>query len=130
VNGCVFCEVLDSSRVIHSDELCVAIKDRYPVSEGHCLVIPRRCIPDYFSLNEKELLSADRLLRDCRSEILNADTTVEGFNIGVNCGEKAGQTILHCHFYLIPRRANDVSDPTGGIRGVIPSMANYKKIPE
>ena len=120
--GCRFC---DQERVIASNELCYAIRDGYPVTELHTLVIPKRHIAGFFELYQPEINAIHRLLRKMKEGILERDSTVTSFNIGVNSGEEAGQTINHCHFHLIPRRKGDVDDPTGGVRGVIPEKQNY-----
>jgi diadenosine tetraphosphate (Ap4A) HIT family hydrolase len=89
------------------------------------LVIPRRHASDYFSLNKDELVACHELIQRVREMVLSEDTTVTGFNVGVNIGAAAGQTILHCHFHLIPRRNGDVANPRGGIRNVIPGKGDY-----
>lgn len=89
------------------------------------LIIPKRHVTDYFELNEDELKAANKLLHELKVEILDTDPTVTGFNIGMNCGESAGQTVFHCHIHLIPRRKGDVENPKGGIRGVIPDKQKY-----
>lgn len=98
---------------------------RVPVTEFHCLVIPKRHIPDYFALSHPELKASDDLLRQAKQSILAKDNSVTGFNIGMNSGEDAGQTIFHCHAHLIPRRKGDVEKPKGGVRHVIPNMGYY-----
>ena len=124
--GCLFCEIAEE-RVIASNELCYAIRDGYPVTELHTLVIPKRHVAGFFELHQPEINAIHRLLRKMKVGILERDSTVTSFNIGVNSGEEAGQTINHCHFHLIPRRKGDVDDPTGGVRGVIPEKQNYTK---
>jgi ATP adenylyltransferase len=122
--GCLFCEI-PRERVILQNELAYAIYDGYPVTEFHCLVIPKRHIPDYFGLSHPELKASDDLLRQAKQAILAKDTDVTGFNIGMNSGEDAGQTIFHCHAHLIPRRKGDVEKPRGGVRHVIPNKGYY-----
>lgn len=90
------------------------------------LIIPKRHIASYFELTDDELRQTHDLLKAQRHEILRADSTVSGFNIGINVGEDAGQTVFHCHFHLIPRRKGDTKNPRGGVRGVIPSKQDYK----
>ena len=121
---CQFCE-LSQSRIIAANEWAVGIRDAYPVTEGHSLVIPRRHIADFFSLTAEEALACNTLLSELRTTILAADKSVSGFNIGVNAGADAGQTIFHCHVHLIPRRHGDVENPRGGIRHVIPGKGSY-----
>jgi len=111
--------------MIGEEELAYAIRDEFPVTRLHTLVIPKRHVEDYFSLNGEELLGCDALLKRTRAELMEEDETISGFNIGLNAGKDAGQTIFHCHFHLIPRRKNDVSDPRGGVRHLIPGKGNY-----
>jgi diadenosine tetraphosphate (Ap4A) HIT family hydrolase len=112
-------------RVIAANELAYALRDGFPVTPFHALVIPRRHVLDYFSLTAEELLACDALIRSVRERVQAQDTSVEGFNIGMNVGETAGQTISHCHFHVIPRRSDDVANPRGGIRNVIPGKGDY-----
>ena len=121
---CIFCQ-LPKNRVTHKNELVVAFYDLFPVTEKHMLIIPKRHVTDYFELNEDELKAANKLLHELKVEISDTDPTVTGFNIGMNCGESAGQTVFHCHIHLIPRRKGDVENPKGGIRGVIPDKQKY-----
>lgn len=115
---CLFCNV-SSARVISENELAYAVRDGFPVTELHTLIIPKRHVEDYFGLTKEELLACDSLLHSIKDEIVSADSTVEGFNIGMNSGAVAGQTIFHCHIHLIPRRSGDVSNPRGGVRHLI-----------
>ena len=121
---CLFC-FIPSERIIASNDLVYAIRDGFPVTPLHTLVIPKRHAVDYFGLTEAELLASNNMLEAIRKSILTADTTVEGFNIGMNAGAVAGQTIFHCHIHLIPRRAGDVENPRGGIRHLIPGKGSY-----
>ena len=123
-SGCIFCE-MPSERVIAENELAYAILDAFPVTEGHTLIIPKRHVSDFFSLYQPERNAMQRLLEEQRQNILNADSTVTGFNIGNNVGEDAGQTVMHCHTHLIPRRRGDVEEPRGGVRGVIAEKQKY-----
>jgi diadenosine tetraphosphate (Ap4A) HIT family hydrolase len=88
-------------------------------------LIPKRHVPSYFDLNEQELIRLQGLIEDQKNLILKEDKEVTAFNIGINDGIDAGQTILHSHIHLIPRRAGDVENPRGGVRGVIPEKQNY-----
>lgn len=124
VAGCVFCEI-PKDRVIAENELAYAILDAFPVTEHHTLIIPKRHVSDYFSLYQPERNAIQSLLEQRRDEILKIDPTVTGFNVGNNIGETAGQTVMHCHTHLIPRRNNDVANPRGGVRGVIPDKQKY-----
>jgi len=101
--------------------------DLYPVTLFHTLIVPRRHVASYFDLTPEERLSMNTLLVQSKKRIENADPSVKGFNIGVNDGEVAGQSIFHCHMHLIPRRAGDVQDPRGGVRGVIPGRRLYRE---
>ena len=121
---CIFCE-LGAGRIIAENELCVAIKDAFPVTEHHTLVIPKRHIADYFDLNQPERNAIEAMLHEQRQSILEQDNKVTGFNVGINAGASAGQTVFHVHVHLIPRRDGDVVNPRGGVRGVIPSKQGY-----
>lgn len=123
-NTCLFCNI-PKQRVVAENEHAYAIRDGFPVTEGHSLIIPKRHVEDYFGLTEVELLACDSLLKIIKKEILETDSSIEGFNIGMNSGLVAGQTIFHCHIHLIPRRAGDVENPRGGVRHVIPGKGNY-----
>ena len=121
---CLFCNI-PPVRIVLENELAYAVRDGYPVTEMHSLIIPKRHIQDYFDLTTEELIACDQLIRSLKDEISNSDNSVNGFNIGMNSGETAGQTIFHCHIHLIPRRTGDVDNPRGGVRNVIPGMGNY-----
>ena len=125
-NPCLFCDI-KKSRCAHENKLAYASYDSYPVSEHHCLVIPKRHIKDYFDLTNEELLACNDLIKIVKNEIVNKDETVKGFNLGTNIGKVSGQSINHCHFHLIPRREDDVENPQGGIRAVIPNKQHYKR---
>jgi diadenosine tetraphosphate (Ap4A) HIT family hydrolase len=120
---CPFCSLPDE-RIILANEHAVVIRDAYPVSLGHTLVIPRRHEGSFFDLSASER-DAMLLLLDEAKRQLDASHAPQGFNIGVNDGPVAGQTVPHVHMHLIPRFAGDVADPRGGVRWVIPSKAKY-----
>jgi diadenosine tetraphosphate (Ap4A) HIT family hydrolase len=122
--GCLFCEI-PSERVTSRNELAYTVSDGFPVTKGHTLVIPRRHVRDYFGLTPQELMACNNLISLARDALLVDDPSVKGFNIGVNAGAVAGQTIFHCHIHLIPRRAGDVADPRGGVRHLIPGKGSY-----
>ena len=122
--NCIFCAIPED-RLIAENELAFAIYDAFPVTEYHTLVIPKRHIADYFSLHQPERNAVQRLLEKCKQLILDRDTSVTGFNIGNNIGADAGQTVMHCHTHLIPRRHGDVKEPQGGVRGVIAYKQTY-----
>ena len=123
-NPCLFC-ITKNEDVIEENELAYATFDSYPVSNHHCLIIPKRHVKDYFELNAEEITACDQLIKKIKIRLENDDSTVKGFNIGMNSGEVAGQSIMHCHIHLIPRRQGDVENPQGGVRGVIPSKQHY-----
>ena len=123
-NECLFCSV-GEERIIAENELAFAIRDGFPVTELHSLIIPRRHVSDYFELSKEELFACNDLLRIVKEEILARDASVKGFNVGANSGLVAGQSIFHCHIHLIPRREGDVPNPKGGIRSVIPGKGAY-----
>ena len=121
---CIFCSI-PRDRIISENDLTFAIRDNYPVTTLHSLIIPKRHVADYFSLTKDELLSCDALLKEVKSSIKVEDESVKAFNVGINSGEAAGQTIFHCHIHLIPRRVGDVENPRGGIRHLIPGKGDY-----
>jgi diadenosine tetraphosphate (Ap4A) HIT family hydrolase len=123
-SNCVFCE-LPPDRIITSNSLAVAVRDDYPVTRLHTLIIPKRHAATFFDLFDPERCAINKLLDRLRADILKNDPSVSGFNIGVNVGDTGGQTINHAHVHLIPRRPGDVADPRGGVRGVIPGKAAY-----
>ena len=125
-NPCLFCNS-EKSGCAHENELPYASYDSYPVSEYHCLIIPKRHIKDYFDLSNEELIACNKLIKIVKKEITNKDSSVKGFNLGTNIGKVSGQSILHCHFHLIPRREGDVENPQGGVRSVIPKKQHYKR---
>lgn len=124
IQGCLFCEMKEDNYLFEN-EYAYAILDKYPVTEGHTLVIPKRHFSDYFEITKVELDAVHDLLNIRRKQLLEADKTIKGFNVGINSGEVAGQTIFHCHIHLIPRRKGDTPNPRGGVRGVIPDKMNY-----
>lgn len=122
---CLFCgEVY--TRKIDENELCFAIRDGFPVTKLHTLIIPKRHVRDYFDLYQPELNAMQDLMRKQRNDMLSRDQSISGFNVGLNIGQSAGQTIFHVHMHLIPRRDDDVGDPRGGVRGVIASKQKYE----
>ena len=123
-NPCLFCNISESGCV-HENDLAFASYDSYPVSQYHCLIIPKRHVKDYFELTKDELMACDKLIKTVKNEILAKDQSVKGFNLGTNIGKVSGQSILHCHFHLIPRREGDVENPQGGVRSVIPNKQHY-----
>jgi ATP adenylyltransferase len=123
-NGCLFCEIT-KEQVVDENELSYVIKDGFPVTEQHILVIPKRHVGTYFELGQAEINAISQILQKARNEIQETDSTVSGFNIGINDGKSAGQTVFHCHIHLIPRRDDDVENPRGGVRHIIPGKGSY-----
>jgi ATP adenylyltransferase len=117
--GCAFCE-LPEARIVSSNRLAVVVRDLYPVTDGHTLIITKRHVIDFFDLYPVERSAIDALIAKEQVEIRRKDSAVAGFDVGVNAGAAAGQTVFHVHLHLIPRRTGDVADPRGGVRGVIP----------
>ena len=125
-NPCLFCNV-PSSEYVFENNLAFSTFDSYPVSKYHALIIPKRHVENYFDMSEEEVSSCNKLIKKMRNKIQELDPTVDGFNIGTNSGKVAGQSIMHCHIHIIPRRKNDVDNPQGGVRGVIPSKQHYQR---
>jgi ATP adenylyltransferase len=119
-NNCVFCQ-----KEYGEDDLAFVLDDGYPVTKGHSLIVPRRHVSDYFSLHGAEKNAIDRLLQQRRLQLIKSDPTITGFNVGINIGGSAGQTVAHVHVHLIPRRDDDMDNPRGGVRGVIPDKRMY-----
>ena len=125
-NPCLFCKIKENENN-YQNRLAYASYYTYPVSEYHCLVVPKRHIKDYYGLTNEELIACNDLIKIAKDEILKKDKKVKGFNLGTNIGKISGQSIFHCHFHLIPRREGDVENPQGGIRSVIPGKQYYKR---
>ena len=117
-SGCPFCQI-PKDRIVYENELAFAIRDTFPVTALHTLVIPKRHVSDVFDLSRPETNSYTVLLKNIKEDIQKAEPAVTGFNIGINNGEAAGQTVQHCHIHLIPRRNGDIENPIGGVRNVI-----------
>ena len=120
--GCLFCNNLRD--VIYENTYIYAIYDKFPVSDGHVLLITKRHCVSYFDATPAEKLAIDEGIMVLKKR-LDDRYHPNGYNVGINNGEAAGQTILHLHVHLIPRYNNDVLDPRGGVRGVIPSKQKY-----
>lgn len=121
---CPFCSLLNSDRPVKETTLSLAVEDAFPISPGHHLVVPKRHVASIFELDRREVHDLLELTATVRSELLRLHDP-NGFNIGVNDGAAAGQTIGHAHVHVIPRRDGDVIDPRGGIRWVLPEKAVY-----
>ena len=111
-NPCLFCNS-KKSGIAYENELAYASYDTYPVSNLHCLIIPKRHLRDYFDLTNEELLACNELIKIIKKEVTTKDKTVKAFNIGTNAGKISGQSIMHCHIHIIPRREGDVENPQG-----------------
>ena len=120
---CAFC-TLPASRIIDTSKYGVVIRDGFPISPGHTLVIPKRHIGSFFDLNADERQDLLALL-DRAKAVLDAELRPDGYNIGINDGPAAGQTVPHLHIHLIPRYKADLPDPRGGVRWIIPEKADY-----
>ena len=120
---CPFC-ALPAGRVIDSNELAVVIEDAFPVSPGHTLVVSRRHVESFFDLTADEVAAVMELLSRAKARLDERDHP-DGYNVGVNVGSAAGQTVMHVHVHLIPRYTGDVPEPRGGIRNVIPGQGDY-----
>jgi len=126
MDDCLFCR-RSKQRIIYEDEFCYVTRDSYPVTELHSLIMPKRHVENYFGLNKDELESVHKILLLQKEEIQKLDPTVEGFNIGMNSGQCAGQSVFHCHIHLIPRRVGDVENPQGGVRHAVTGKGHYKR---
>ncbi len=122
---CPFCQAIVSDRIIQSGDLVYAMYDKYPVTPGHTLIIPKRHFTDLFEMGHAEWSGLWSLAQVIRRRLIESDRSISGFNMGINSGQDAGQTIDHCHVHLIPRRRGDVREPKGGVRGVIPGKNVY-----
>ena len=128
-NPCLFCNTSKKEFVFEND-LAFTSFDSYPVSKFHSLIIPKKHTENYFDLSNDEILACNDLILKIKNKIQIDDSSVHGFNIGVNSGKVAGQSILHCHIHLIPRRKGDVENPQGGVRAVISSKQHYVRKPK
>lgn len=124
---CIFCQRIALGKVLLSNEHAVAFEDGFPVSHGHTLIVPRRHEADLLELKQEEQAAIWALVAPVRQMVEAADRLPDGYNIGVNVGAAAGQTIAHAHLHVIPRWHGDVADPRGGVRWVVPSKAAYWK---
>jgi len=125
MNSCPFC-TLDEKLIILANDHALAIYDAFPVTPGHALIIPKRHIVSFFEATQEEQLAMFDLVSKMR-EILLAERKPDGFNIGINDGAAAGQTVMHLHIHLIPRYSGDAKDPRGGVRWIMPDKAPYWK---
>jgi diadenosine tetraphosphate (Ap4A) HIT family hydrolase len=127
MDNCPFCKIeklINKDRIVYQDDTWIAIYDNYPVSQGHVLLIPKRHVETFFNLNMVEFGSLGVTIGIIKM-ILDKKFHPDGYNIGANCGEVAGQTVMHCHIHIIPRYKGDMENPRGGVRGVIPEKQKY-----
>ena len=125
-NPCIFCKIR-KEELQFENQLAYSSRDSYPVSEFHSLIVPKRHVETYFELTNEEIKACNELILKTKEKILEQDSTVKGFNLGTNVGKVAGQSIMHCHIHLIPRREGDVENPQGGVRSVIQKKQHYKR---
>ena len=123
--ACPFCN-LESDRIISESDYTISIRDGFPVSEGHTLIVPKRHVQSFFELHAIEKAAILQALEEAK-EALDREFFPVGYNIGINDGESAGQTIPHVHVHLIPRYKSDTDDPRGGVRWIFPEKAKYWK---
>ena len=123
---CLFCNKA-KQKIIYYSNFFFVVRDSYPVTKHHTLIIPHRHVSNFFDLKDDELKDLSKVLKKQRLSILKLDKKITAFNMGVNAGKDAGQSIMHCHIHLIPRRKGDTKNPRGGVRGVIPSKQKYNK---
>ncbi len=124
---CIFCNKINC-KVISTTKYFFIIRDTaYPVTKHHTLIITNRHEDDFFNLTKNEMIELDQILKKQKKELKKLDKEISAFNVGINIGKDAGQSVMHCHIHLIPRRKGDVEDPRGGVRGVIPEKQKYKR---
>ncbi len=124
-NACPFCS-LDPAEILLENDHAVAFYDRFPVTPGHALVVPRRHVDSFFEITGEELAALWELLGRVREHLI-AKRSPDAFNVGINDGVAAGQTVMHLHIHLIPRYSGDTEDPRGGVRWIMPVKAPYWK---
>ena len=126
-NQCIFCNKT-KQKIISSNESFFVVRDSYPVTKYHSLIISHRHISNFFDLSDYEFNNLNKILKKERQSLLDLDKNITAFNVGVNSGVDAGQSIMHCHIHIIPRRKGDIDNPKGGVRGVISSKQKYIKL--
>ncbi len=120
---CIFCNIEQKEYVVEN-KLAFAIYDKFPVNEGHLLIIPKRHYSSYFDAEAEEIKVMYQLTKQCK-DVLDEKYNPDGYNVGFNVGKAAGQTIMHLHLHLIPRYEGDVENPRGGIRNLKPNLVEY-----
>ncbi len=124
-NNCIFCNWKDDKdKVVFENDLAFSIYDGFPVNKGHMLFMTKRHVKDFFETTKEERNAIFELV-DKAKNMLDEKYSPDGYNVGMNCGESAGKSIMHIHVHLIPRYKGDVENPRGGVRGVIPKNQNY-----
>ena len=126
IHKCLFCNKT-KQKIIYSSEFFFVVRDSYPVTTHHTLIIPHRHVSNFFDLESKELEDLNKILKEQRLSLMNLDDDITAFNVGVYAGVDSGQSNKHCHIHLIPRRKGDIENPRGCVRGVIPSKQKYNK---
>ena len=121
---CVFCDKIKNNNYFYENDKIIATYDAYPVSKGHCLIIPKRHFNNFFMATEEEKNAINKAIVDVK-KIIDKEYKPDGYNIGVNVNKVAGQSIMHTHIHIIPRYTGDMADPKGGVRGVIPLKQKY-----
>ena len=124
---CIFCNKANCTVISITKHFFIIRDTAYPVTKHHTLIITNRHVADFFELTKEEMAELDEVLKKQKEELKKIDKKISAFNVGVNIGKDAGQSIMHCHLHLIPRRKGDVEDPRGGVRGVIPKKQKYKR---
>ena len=124
---CIFCKKTNCKVILTTKHFFLIRDTAYPVTKHHTLIITNRHVEDFFDLNKSEMTELNEILKKQKEELKILDKEISAFNVGVNIGKDAGQSIMHCHIHLIPRRKGDVEDPRGGVRGVIPEKQKYKR---
>lgn len=121
---CIFCNLDQNREILAENDLAIAFYDAFPVNPGHTLIIPKRHVANYFELTEEECVAIQALLKIVKDTV-EEKFHPDGYNIGVNVNEAAGQSVFHVHIHLIPRYIGEVENPKGGVRGVIPAKQKY-----
>ena len=121
---CFFCKCINNKDYELENELAILRFDDYPVNKGHLEIIPKRHVKDWWETTEEERIAIFNLM-DKAKELVDNKYHPDGYNIGMNLGEAAGQSVMHLHVHLIPRYTGDVANPRGGVRGIIPDKQNY-----
>ena len=124
MNNCIFCNI-EEDLIVHEYNNFYVIRDAFPVTPLHSLIITKRHVVSYFQCSQEEYDEIPILLDTLKTEFKILDESITGFNVGMNIGKDAGQTIFHCHIHIIPRRQGDTPNPKGGVRGVIPLKQKY-----